>query len=123
MRYLEIPPSDAVARLVKCYWVLEDDSPASSVQTIVPDGRSELIFNLGKPFQSETGERWQSQPDCFVVGQITGPLIVRPSGPARILGVRFHPHAAGQLLGLPLGDLTDSVVSHVYIYSLLPIPH
>src|SRR6267142_497155 len=77
MKYFEKAPSIAVSRFIKCYWVLEDDSPTNFVQTIVPDGRFELILNLRRPFQSLQSEQWYSQPDCFFVGQITGPLLVR----------------------------------------------
>lgn len=111
MKYFESAPSIAVSRFIKCYWVLEDDSPANFVQTIVPDGRSELILNLRRPFQSLQNEQWYSQPDCFFVGQITGPLLVRANGPATVIGVRFQAHGARQLLGLPMNQLTDSVVS------------
>ena len=111
MKYFESAPSIAVSRFIKCYWVLEDDSSTNVVQTIVPDGRSELILNLGRPFQSQMSDQWHSQPDCFFVGQITGPFLVRPNGPARVIGVRFQPHGASQLLGLPMDELTDSVVA------------
>lgn len=42
-------------------------------------------------------------------GQITGPLLVRRPGgsAARMIGIRFHPHTAGQLLQIPIGELTD----------------
>jgi AraC-like DNA-binding protein len=111
MNYFERAPSIAVSRVIKCYWVLENDSPVNSSQTVVPDGRSELIINLRRPFQSQNGDQWQSQPDCFFVGQITGPFLVRPNGPATVIGVRFQPHGASQLLGLPIDELTDSVVA------------
>jgi AraC-like DNA-binding protein len=111
MKYFESAPSLAVGRFIKCYWVLEDDSPPNFVQTIVPDGRSELILNLRQPFQSQKGGEWDSQPDCFLVGQITGPLLVRPNGPATIIGVRFRPHGASQLLGIPIDKITNSAVA------------
>ena len=37
--------------MVACYWVLEDAAPGT-VQRVVPDGRPELILNLGQPFES-----------------------------------------------------------------------
>src|SRR5262245_21924546 len=90
--------------------MLEDAAPSTEAQRIVPDGRPELIFNLGRPFESEAGGKWTSQPQSFVAGQITRPLLLRATGPARILGVRFHPHGAGRVLGVPLNELTDTVV-------------
>ena len=44
-------------------------------------------------------------------GQLTGPLLLRAAGAARILGVRFRPGGAGQLLGVPMQDFTDCMVA------------
>jgi len=103
MRYREIQPSDAAGRFVRCYWMLEDDTPEPGLQRIIPDGRAELILNLGHPYEART-----LQPKCFLMGQITGPLFLRATGPVKIIGVRFHPHAASQLLNLPISELTDA---------------
>lgn len=111
MKYLEFQPSESLKRFIKCYWILEDDAAATAVQTIVPDGRAELIINLASPFEHQKDQGWQRQPSCFVVGQITGPLMVRPNGPAKILGVRFRPEGARHLLGIPMNELTNSVVA------------
>ncbi len=111
MNFCQIRPSAAVGRFVDHYWMLEDRSPASGVQRIVPDGRPELILNFGNPFESHKDGVWTSQPECFFVGQITGPLLLRPSGPAGMLGITFRPHGATQLLGLPMCELTDSAVA------------
>lgn len=111
MKYQEIKPGPAASRFIKCYWVLEDDSPMAMAQTIVPDGRSEVIINLGQPFQQATEGNWLSQPEIFFVGQITGPFVIRPQNPARTIGIRFHPHGAIQLLRVPMFEMTDSAVS------------
>src|SRR5207245_6452116 len=100
-----------VARFVSCYWTLEDDCPSpSGVQRIVPDGRPELILNLGIPFESRSDGRWSRQPEYFFAGQITGPMLVRPRGPARVIGIRFRPYGAARLLQLPVHELTGFVV-------------
>lgn len=111
MRYREIKSGAAVSQFIKCYWVLEDGTPSLQTQTIVPDGRAELLINLREPFQQEANRKWSLQPDVFFVGQITGPLMVRPSGPVCTIGVRFRPEGASRLLRLPMFELTDSTVS------------
>jgi AraC-like DNA-binding protein len=90
--------------------MLEDKSPVSCVQRIIPDGRTTLILNFGNPFESHANGAWNSQPECFFVGQITGPLLLRPYGAAGMLGVQFRPEGATQLLRLPICELTDSAV-------------
>jgi AraC-like DNA-binding protein len=111
MQYREIKPGPAVRTFIRCFWVLEDDSPESHSQTIVPDGRAELIINLGLPFEQANKGNWHTQPDVFFVGQITGPFTVRPQGPARTIGVRFRPEGAGRFFRLPMFELTDAAVA------------
>jgi len=79
-------------------------------QRVVPDGRSELIVNLGQSYESLQRGQWQRQPQAFVAGQITGPLLLRSRGDTRIFGVRFHPHGASQVLKMPMPDVTGSFV-------------
>src|SRR5580700_5733836 len=110
MNYCRIRPSAAVGRYVEFYWMLEDRRPRSCIQRIIPDGRPALILNFGNPFESHTDGVWNSQPECFFVGQITGPLLLRPSGPALMLGIQFRPQGARQLLRFPICELTDSAI-------------
>jgi len=110
MQYREIKPGPAAARYIQCYWLLEDDSRADTAQRIVPDGRPELILNFARPFENCFREAWHAQPDCFFVGQITRPMLLRAKGPARTLGIRFLPHGASQFFGMPVRELTNSVV-------------
>jgi AraC-like DNA-binding protein len=111
MLYREFNPGPAASNFIHCYWVLEDGAPATSAQTIIPDGRSELIIALGVPFEQEHKGGWQLQPEIFLVGQLTGPFLIRPAGPARTIGVRFRPEGASRLLGLPMFELNDSAVA------------
>jgi hypothetical protein len=110
MHYRRITPSPAVGKFVEFYWILEE-SAAGGVQRIVPDGRAGIILNFANPFESNTNGTWKSQPECFFVGQITGPLLLRPSGPAGMLGIQFRPQGAIHLLRLPMSQLTDSSIA------------
>jgi AraC-like DNA-binding protein len=105
MLYRSIAPGPAAARFVHHYWVLQTDD-VGAVQRVVPDGSPELIVNLGAPFETCLNGVWQRQPRCFVAGQITGPLLLRPSGGASILGVNFLPHGLGELLGTAAHEFT-----------------
>jgi AraC-like DNA-binding protein len=108
MHYREIKPNAFAARFVKCYWLIEDDAPLPNPQRVVPDGRAQLILNLAHPYETLTKRGWQLQPQCFFIGQITAPLLLRASGPFRMIGINFHPHTASQLLKLPISELTDT---------------
>ena len=111
MEYREIEPGNSVKRFVRCYWTLENHAPGCEVQRIVPDGRAELILNLGQPYSVFAAGVWRRQPECFFFGQITGPLLLRSCGPTHIIGLRFHPHTAGKLLQLSMCELTDSMIT------------
>ncbi len=102
MDYREIQPRPESRPFLHCLWTLETDGDA--VQRIVPDGRQELIVNLGVPLESFHDGEWRRQPRAFVTGQLTGPLLVRPNGPARILAARFHPYGASQVFDGPAPD-------------------
>src|SRR6476469_4664572 len=88
MHYREFAPGEDAGRFVDRYWVLEGAAPGA-VQRVVPDGRPELIVNLGQPFESLDEGEWRTQPRCFLAGQLTGPLLLRAAGATRILGVRL----------------------------------
>lgn len=111
MHYYHIKPGASARRYIEFYWALEDRSYASGNQRIVPDGRSGFILNLGSPFESYANGKWTLQPHSFFVGQITSPLLLRPSGPVKMLGIQFRPHGAMQFLRLPMSELTDSAIA------------
>jgi AraC-like DNA-binding protein len=112
MKYQHFTPSAAAEDFIECYWSLEADAAAAEAETqrIVPDGCAELILNLAQPFQELTvGGDSKLQPRCFFAGQITGPLLVRPSGATRTIGIRFRPEGASRILRLPMHELTGAV--------------
>ena len=105
IRYRQVSPSARVRHLVHSFWTLEHDGLEPEPQRIVPDGRTELILNWGQPFRALHGSEWRPQPRSFLAGQIDGPLMLRPGGPARMLGIGLHPHAAARIFRQPMGEL------------------
>ena len=52
----------------------------------------ELILNFSAPFRElKEGGKEEQQPAHFVVGQMTRPVSIAPTGAVKLLGVRFHP--------------------------------
>src|ERR1700685_1345791 len=99
MTYREFLPGGPAREFVERYWVLESDASESGlVQRVVPDGTAQLILNFAQSFESCQEGAWRLQPRCFLAGQITGPLLLRPIGPVKMLGVRFVAHGAGRML-------------------------
>lgn len=117
MRYLERPAPASLSRHVRCFWALHDDrqtsaSPAApafmeAAEPALPDGSPELIFNLADPFEHVSSRgRVRRQPRAFLVGQITGPMVVRPTGRVDLVAVRFEAFGA-TLLASDMSALTD----------------
>ncbi len=68
---------------------------ATEGQTILPDGRMELVFHFGAPPSAAAQDR---QPGALVAGQMTAALHLEPRGWMDALGVRLRPEASGCLL-------------------------
>jgi AraC-like DNA-binding protein len=135
VRYQEYAPSPQLVSIVQCLWTLEGHAAelGDDAQPILPDGRSELVVHFGDAFERiHANGGVDRQPALLFAGQLTGPLVLRPTGRISVLGVRLHPFGAAALstqpqnefLGLTLGmddvsralfrsltDLRDSTAS------------
>ena len=113
MNYQTFEPSQDLATLVKCYWTLEspgEETPEK--QTIVSDGCMEMIFHYGDLYRQyiENGGSI-IQPRCFVIGQLTRPLEIEPTGGTGIFSVRFHPNGFLPFATLPIKEMENTAVS------------
>jgi len=90
--------------------MLESDAPARNPERILPDGCVELILNFGAEFSQHCEGRQQLQPRNFLVGQMTGPILISPTGAVQLIGIRFHPGGTLPFMRLPLHEITDHVV-------------
>jgi AraC-like DNA-binding protein len=112
MRYREFQLAPPLSKNVECLWLLEGadwrESPAP--ERLLPDGCVELILNFGDLFREhkEAG-RSELQPSRFVVGQMTQPVLVSPTGPVQLLGIRFTPGGALPFFPIPPGELTNRI--------------
>ena len=110
MLYQEFKPQPPLNRFVECFWTLESEVPSSHPERILPDGCVELILNFGARFSQHSGDAAALQPRNFLVGQMTGPIMISPGGPVQVLGIRFQPGGTVAFLRLPLHEITDQVV-------------
>lgn len=111
MRYSEISPTPPLSSFVECFWTLEGDgpTPGGSPERILPDGCVELILNFGARFSQHTNDHRVLQPRHFLVGQMTGPILISPTGRVELLGIRFHPGGTSAFLRMPMSEVTDQV--------------
>ncbi len=108
MEYAEhIPPAD-LRRHVQCLWELRDAAPDGDLQTIYPDGRCELLAELGVPlrFHGPDGEVRADQAFCFAAQQL-GPIRLQATGPVHCIGVRLTAACSGLIAGARLPGLRN----------------
>lgn len=113
MQYREIQPGRLLHPFIECFWTLEGepDKLASAPERILPDGCVEIILSFAAPF-TEIDERSKSrfQPLHFLVGQMTRPVMIRPTGSVRLIGIRFHPGGTFPFLRVPMHETTDRII-------------
>ena len=85
-------------------------SPSAQAERILPDGCIELILNFGAQFSQHCDDTRKLQPKNFLVGQMTGPIMITPSGPVQLIGIRFHPGGTLPFIRMPMHEVTDQVM-------------
>ena len=108
MRYQEFPPDQSLAPWVKCFWVLEDSpAPNEATDAVVADGCPEIIVHYGDRFTEVAPGRSIVQPEIIVTGQLTRPLLLRPTGRVGMVAARFRADGLFPILGAPMHELVD----------------
>lgn len=119
MNYQTFQPKEELNSLVKCYWTLESSVATSEIQTIVPDGCMEMIFHYGDLYEQYTEkENSLIQPRCFVMGQLTRPLEIKPTGTTGIFSVRFHPNGFLPFASTPIKSMENTAVPLEKLFGL-----
>ena len=104
MNYQEYSPGPRLAAYVERLWTLTGTASemAGASQPVLPDGRPELIIHFADPFDRAAADgAFERQTAIIFAGQLTGELLLRPTGAAAVLGVRFHAFGASAVLNVP----------------------
>jgi AraC-like DNA-binding protein len=110
MDYREHPVPEPLRRHVACVWRLSDPNPRAGVNTIYPDGRCELIVQLGGRSRLwDAIDGWHQQAATLFAAQRVTAVQFEPAGGLDDLGVRLQP-AASTLITRDLAPLRDRVV-------------
>ncbi len=109
MHYQTYQPDPALQSIVKCFWTLEVPAEESAErQRILPDGCIELIFILGDDVKRiTTGNECIIQPRAMVLGQITEPFFVEPTGYVNSFAARFYPYGFANFVPVPFSQLAN----------------
>src|SRR4030095_6719016 len=113
MRYQEIQPGKPRAPFIEFFWTLrgEPDPVERTPERILPDGCVEIILSFADRF-TEIDERSDEklQPSHFLVGKMTRPGIVKPTGSVCRIGIRFHPGGTFPFVTIPMDETTDRII-------------
>jgi AraC-like DNA-binding protein len=110
MDYQTFQPHPDLESLVKCHWTLlvpTEKNPQR--QRIIPDGCIEMIFILGENVKRYTrGDEFIIQPRAMVLGQITEPFFVEPTGHVNSFATRFYPYGFANFIDTPIKILANN---------------
>lgn len=113
MNYQTFKPHTDLEAVIKCHWVLEVPAQADpQKQRIIPDGCIEMFFILGDDVKRYTGSSDEQddfviQPRAMVLGQITKPLFIEPTGYVNSFAVRFYPYGFANFVQIPIRELAN----------------
>lgn len=109
LKYQTFQPHQDLGSLIKCYWTLEVPVQGDhQKQLIIPDGCIEMIFILGDDVKRYTSEdKFIMQPREMVLGQITEPFFVEPTGYVNSFAVRFYPYGFANFVPIPIKKLAN----------------
>lgn len=109
MNYQTYQPHSGLGSFIKCYWTLEVRAEVGAQrQRIIPDGCLEMAFILGDDIKRYTSkDKFIIQPRVMVLGQITEPFFIEPTGYVNCFTVRFYPYGFANFVSTPIKDLAN----------------
>lgn len=102
-------PPPALSHTVQAFWQVERTNAAPVVETIVPTGCVEIIFNLhNAPIRSQVGGAVYTLPRCFVNGYNTQPIAQQiPPEEQTFFGVVLNATAIKRLFRITADDFAN----------------
>ena len=105
-------PNIELTEFVKRYWTLDGEKEnIPLMNTIVPDGTMKLIFHYGDTYKhhSQNGEI-TILPKCFLIGQLTKPYVIEPTGVTGSFVVQFKPSGFLPFTSIPIKEMENTAV-------------
>ena len=110
MDYHTFKPHPDFESFIKCYWTLKVPAdPIAEKQRILPDGCVELIFTLGDDIKRYISEdHFIIQPRAMVLGQISEPFFIQPTGAVDTFAARFYPSGFAPFTEMSINDFANN---------------
>jgi AraC-like DNA-binding protein len=114
MQYREFKAEPPLSNYIECFWALDGNGhrdPTHPPERLLPDGCIELVLNFEAPFHERKEDgRFERQPTRLIVGQMTRPVLIAPTGVVQILGIRFAPGGTLPFFPVPPDEFTNVIL-------------
>lgn len=110
--YRLFSPHPALSVYIDNYWILQAlASPHHSLQeAIFVDGKADILFNFGVPYQRQTANHSpQEITRSNVDGQRLSPVMIQQIGAIDLIGVRFKIGGLAAFVRVPIHQLSNTV--------------
>lgn len=113
MNYSTIIPNTSVQTVVECYWFVSGTD--TEEQKIIPDGFPEIIFHFGDAYElRDPNGSAVLQEKILVSGQLSKPILLKPTGISDVFGIKFKPAGIWKLLGIDMSTIKDEVIAFTH---------
>lgn len=107
--FASAPPDDGLAGIVVEYWEVEGRL-APFKERVLPNGCTEVMFNLGPPHQMVTADGTSTWDRSWFSGLHDRSIVIESLQGTHLVSARLHPLGAFHLFGAGIPDRTNAVV-------------
>lgn len=108
MIYTEHKPHIFLAPYIECYWQADAERPPfREVESLIPDGTVELMFNFGDDYHEVTGSGRERIKGSHIIGIRRRALQISQSSNQHIFSVRFRPGGTYPFFGIPMHQFAN----------------
>ena len=109
--YFSKPQSDPISDIVLTFWQAERTDVFSCLETILPKGVVEVIFNFESPeFLAIINNQSFTIPKCFIQGFHTQPVRLLLPEKQTFFGAVFYPSVAKHLFQYNIGEYSNCIL-------------
>jgi AraC-like DNA-binding protein len=108
MKFTVRNPSPLLKPWIECYWNMEFRGAAEKTETILPNGKIEMIFALEGDYEVMNRNTYKMN-QAWLSGIHHGPLKIHYSGNSNLIGVRFYPHGIFPFFDIPIHETINQV--------------
>jgi AraC-like DNA-binding protein len=112
MKFEVYEPSDDLKPYIESSWKVDHIADSKTIRKIIPEGISEIIINLGDPYQlSEDGINYDLKDGNILYLMRSSINYLKQGRFSKAIGIRFKPFAIYYLTGRPLNSFDSETIN------------